>query len=151
MSVQTLHREEFFPTERAESPPQEGHYKWKVQPVRKFKKHTINVTNVNQDIVTENHVEDHDFHDHDVLSLDDKMTKASTACIYCDKLTGVGEINHINKEHEPVFNKVTVTNKACKYREKRTRGGRKNPKHMNIEHEGILNIYYLFVNTLSYN
>ena len=99
------------------------------------------MTNVNQDIVTENHVEDHDFHDHDVFSLDDKTTKASCACIYCDKLTGGGEINHINKEHEPVYNKVTVTNKVCKTRAKRTRGGRKNPKHMTTEHEGILNIF----------
>ena len=32
------------------------------------------MTNVNQDIVNENHVEDHNLHDHDVLSLDDKMT-----------------------------------------------------------------------------
>ena len=141
MSVQTLHREEFFPTERAESPSQEDHFQWKVQPIRKFKKHTINVTNVNQDIVNENHVEDHNLHDHDVLSLDDQMTMASSACTFCDNSTGVCEINHINKEHEHVYNKVTVTNKVYKNCGKRIRGGRKNPKHMNIEHEGILNIF----------
>ena len=54
MSIQTLHREEFFPTERTEPPSDEGQHKWKVQPVRHSKKHAINVTNEKQDKMTVN-------------------------------------------------------------------------------------------------
>ena len=82
MSIQTLHREEFFPTERTEPPSDEGQHKWKVQPVRHSKKHAINVTNEKQDKMTVNFINvtlDH-VEDHDNSVSDTEQTKVNKTC-----------------------------------------------------------------------
>ena len=55
-------------------------------------------------------------------------------------LTGGGEINHINKEHEPVYNKVTVTKKVCKNRGN-GQGGKKKPQAHDYGAQRHLNIF----------